>query len=83
MMTRVLMKYRYRQEWREKYVSLEETAEWTRTGKHEHRVNAVRGLEDGSTGIGMSTFDNLKQVAKPLYIGVMSARACSLCLQRT
>ena len=49
------MKYRYRQEWREKYVSLEEIAEWTRTGKHEHRVNAVRGLEDASTGIGLAT----------------------------
>ena len=41
--TKVLMKYLYRQAWKEMLVSLDSVAEWIREGKYQHRVDAVRG----------------------------------------
>ena len=52
-MKKVLMSYMYRQQWREKPVTLEEVARWTREGKYEGRVNAVRGLQLTLTDYGM------------------------------
>ena len=53
------MKYRYRGEWREKYVTLESVCNWTRNGKFQARVEAARGLRDIKTSIadGMLTGD--------------------------
>ena len=45
-MTKVLMKYLYRQHWREKYVTLQTVAEWIRKGRYQKRVDAVRNLRD-------------------------------------
>ena len=42
---KVLMRYLYRQEWREKYVTLDEVCRMTREGKYANRVNAARGLD--------------------------------------
>ena len=53
--TKIRMMYRYRQEWREKCVTLEQVAQMTREGKYVHRVNAVRDLEEVPTEIGMSS----------------------------
>jgi len=52
-MKKVLLSYMYRQQWREKYVTLEVVARWTREGKYEGRVNAVRGLQLTLTDYGM------------------------------
>ena len=41
--TKVLMRYLYRQEWKEKLVSLDNVVDWTREGKYQHRIEAVRG----------------------------------------
>ena len=41
----VNLRYRYRNEWREKGVTLADVAEWTRSGKYQRRVDAVRGLD--------------------------------------
>ena len=41
---KVLMKYLYRRERREKGVTLEKVVEWTRNGRYKHRIEAVRGL---------------------------------------
>ena len=43
---KVLMRYLYRQEWRKKYVTLNEVCNMTRKGKYEERVNAARGLDE-------------------------------------
>ncbi len=51
---RVLMKYRYRSEWREKFVTLDSVAEWTRAGKYGQRVEAVRGGALAATEGGMA-----------------------------
>ena len=40
----IVMSYLYRRERREKLVTLSEIAEWTRSGKYQHIVEAVRGL---------------------------------------
>lgn len=40
---KVLMKYRYRGVWREKFVTLGSVADRTRDGKYRERVEAVRG----------------------------------------
>jgi hypothetical protein len=39
--TKVFMQYLYRQERKEKYVTLEDVLDWTREGKYRHRVEAV------------------------------------------
>ena len=52
-MEKVLLSYMYRQQWREKYVTLEEVARWMREGKYEGRVNAVRSLQLTLTDYGM------------------------------
>ena len=41
---KVLMKYLYRRERREKGVALEKLVEWTKNGRYQHRIEAVRGL---------------------------------------
>jgi len=41
--TKVLMRYLYRQEWKEKLVTLNSVVEWMREGKYQHRIEAVRG----------------------------------------
>ena len=45
-MTKVLMKYLFRQQWREKWVTLQNVADWTRRGKYQKRVDAARGLRE-------------------------------------
>ena len=52
---KVRMKYRYRKEWREKYVTLESIWKWMRSGKYQARVEATRGLRDITT----STVDGM------------------------
>ncbi len=42
-MTKLLMKYKYNQQWREKWVSLQDVTEWIRTGKYKKWVEAARG----------------------------------------
>ena len=41
--TKVLMRYLYRQEWKERLVSLDDVVDWTREGKYQRRIEAVRG----------------------------------------
>ena len=48
-MSKLKMKYRYRGEWREKYVSLETVWQWVRDGKYRKRVEVVRGMGDITT----------------------------------
>ena len=45
------MKYRYRGEWREKYVTLESIWKWMREGKYQTRVEAARNLRDPGTSL--------------------------------
>ena len=40
------MRYRYRGEWRDKYIGLENLCRWIRDGKFQARVEAARGLRD-------------------------------------
>ena len=47
------MKYLYRREWKEKYVTLSQIAEWTKSGKYRHRVDAARGFREISVDGGM------------------------------
>ena len=51
--TKVLMKYFYRQERREKVVTLKQVYDWTREGKYGRRMNAVRGFEEIAVEGGM------------------------------
>ena len=37
------MRYLYRQEWKERLVSLDDVVDWTREGKYQRRIEAVRG----------------------------------------
>ena len=43
--TKVLMKYSYRQQLKEKYVTLKDVVGWTAHGRYDKRVRAVRGLD--------------------------------------
>ena len=52
---KVLMKYRYRSEWREKLVELADIVKWTREGKYERRVDAVREQSVVQTAIGLAS----------------------------
>ena len=56
MMTKngVLVRYRYRNEWKEKFVALASVALWTREGKYGQRVSAVRNTDEVATEIGMA-----------------------------
>ena len=47
------MKYMFRQQWREKWVTLQNVADWTRTGKYQKRVDAARGLREYPMAGGM------------------------------
>lgn len=47
------MKYLYRREWKEKYVTLSQIAEWTKSGKYRSRVDAARGFREISVDGGM------------------------------
>ena len=47
------MEYRYRKEWREKYVTLESIYKQMREGKYQNRVEAARGLCEVRTSWGM------------------------------
>ena len=47
------MEYRYRKEWREKYVTLESIYKKMREGKYQNRVEAARGLGEVRTSWGM------------------------------
>ena len=51
--SKLLMKYLYRREWKEKYVTLSQIAEWTKSGKYRHRVDAARGFREISVDGGM------------------------------
>ena len=50
---KVLMKYLYRQEWKEKCVTLSEIHRWVSEGKYLHRVEAVRELREIAVEGGM------------------------------
>ncbi len=50
---KVLMSYLYRQEWREKCVTLAEVAEWTAKGRYAKRVSAVREMDEVTAPGGM------------------------------
>ena len=43
--TKVLMRYSYRQQLKEKYVTLKDVVGWTAHGRYDKRVRAVRGLD--------------------------------------
>ena len=43
-MTKLLMKTKHGQQWREKWVSLQDVADWIRTGKYKKWVDAARVL---------------------------------------
>ncbi len=47
------MKYLYRQDEKEKYVTLSSVYEWTRNGKYRHRVEAIRGMDEIAMAGGM------------------------------
>lgn len=47
------MKYRYRGEWRVKYVTLENVWKWIQEGRYQNRVAAVRGLDEINSVGGM------------------------------
>ena len=44
-----MMRYCYRQEWREKCVTLKEVAVWITSGRYARRVSAVRGMDEIAT----------------------------------
>ena len=50
---KVQVRYLYRHEWKEKYVTLSQIAEWTRSGKYQGRVDAARGLRETPMEGGM------------------------------
>jgi hypothetical protein len=50
---KVMMKYLYHQEWKEKPVSLGEVHRWVSEGKYQHRVEAVRNLREIAVEGGM------------------------------
>ena len=50
---KVQVRYLYRHEWKEKYVTLSQIAEWTRSGKYQSRVDAARGLRETPMEGGM------------------------------
>lgn len=47
------MRYLYRREWKEKYVTISEIAEWTKRGRYKGRVDAARGLKEVAMEGGM------------------------------
>jgi hypothetical protein len=50
---KVLMRYLFRHEWKEKYVTLGKIAEQIRTGKYQNRVDAARGFKEIAMEGGM------------------------------
>ena len=50
---KVQVRYLYRHEWKVKYVTLSQIAEWTRSGKYQGRVDAARGLRETPMEGGM------------------------------
>ncbi len=78
--SKLLMKYLYRREWKEKYVTLSQIAEWTKSGKYRHRVDAARGFReisvDGGMVCGPMAAEELPKVmpangAGPSYTGLV------------
>ena len=74
------MKYLYRREWKEKYVTLSQIAEWTKSGKYRSRVDAARGFReisvDGGMVCGPMAAEELPKVmpangAGPSYTGLV------------
>ena len=74
------MKYLYRREWKEKYVTLGQIAEWTKSGKYRSRVDAARGFReisvDGGMVCGPMAAEELPKVmpangAGPSYTGLV------------
>ena len=53
------MRYLYRQEWKEKLVTLNSVVEWTREGKYQHRIEAVRGGRTVAKTGGISLFEDM------------------------
>ena len=51
--SKVLMRYLYRREWKEKCVTVSEIAEWTKRGRYKGRVDAARGLKEVAMEGGM------------------------------
>ena len=51
--TKLLMKYLYHREWKEKYVTLSEIWQSTQTGKYQKRVDAARGIDTILTRTGV------------------------------
>ena len=54
---KVLLRYLYRREWKERLTTLNEVVGWMRQGKYKRRVNAVRGLDAVPTGGGLAGGD--------------------------
>ena len=50
---KIQVRYLYRHEWKVKYVTLSQIAEWTRSGKYQGRVDAARGLRETPMEGGM------------------------------
>ena len=53
--TKLLMKYLFHREWKEKLVTLNDIREWTQKGRYQKLVNAARGLDVAHTEFGDET----------------------------
>ena len=67
MINRLKMKYRYRGEWREKYVTLESIWKWMREGKYQTRVEAARNLRDPGTALSWQNGDLAEEELPIIY----------------
>ena len=67
MINRLKMKYRYRGEWREKYVTLESVWKWMREGKYQTRVEAARNLRDPGTALSWQNGDLAEEELPIIY----------------
>ena len=74
---KVQVRYLYRHEWKVKYVTLSQIAEWTRSGKYQGRVDAARGLREtpmeGGMVCGPMAADELPMVM-PTRMGLAFSR---------
>ena len=63
---KLLVEYRYRDEWKKKCVALNEIHKWICEGKYQKRVNAVRGVADADTAdrmtLGVTSAEGLPNV---------------------
>ena len=64
--TRIKMKCLFHNEWKEKFVTLNDIWKWTQNGKLKKRVNAVRDIDaiSSKTGMGIGFADSKGERAK-------------------